>query len=420
MRIRGSWSRLSFRGQLVVMIAGVFIFGGTTLLVAQYLVLSALLSEAVAVQNEKLSDERTISGGQESAPDEPSIEVLNYGPRWTQADPVVSGVLRGVQTWSAVLLVAFAVLAIVGAWFLSRRALRRISAVTVATNAITEHDLSKRLELPGPDDEIKRLGVAIDGMIERLDAAFTRQSAFIANAGHEFRTPLTTTRTVLQVAVRQGRVPAELLPEVLDVLDANRRLEDLVGALLTVAQGRADVDLTRTRVDLAELVTEAVSEQADLAEQREIHAALDLPDEPVIVEGNESLLSSMLANLISNATRHNAERGFVRIRLGQDDERVTFVVENPGTAMSPELVARLTEPFQRSEQSRTRNEDGSEAGTGLGLTLVESIVALHDGTLTLEPRPGGGLIATVTLTATRIGSAPAESPTPDDAHVISG
>lgn len=424
--MRRFWSRLSFRGQLIVMTAGVFIMGGATLLIAQYLVLSAMLSEAVTVHNDKLKESGTASGNQGLAPDGASIEVIHHGPRWTQSDPVVTEVLAGVQLGSAMLLLAFTVLAIGGAWLLSRRALRRISEVTQATNTITEHDLSKRLALPGPDDEIKRLGSAIDGMIERLEGAFARQSAFIANASHEFRTPLATTRTVLQVATRQGRVPSELMSEVADVLDANRRLEELVGALLVVAQGRADIDLTRSRVDLTGLVTQALREHADLAQERGISVDVTLPERPLVVDGNEPLLYSMFTNLISNATRHNVEGGFIRILLATEGHRAVLSVENPGAAMPPELVVQLTEPFQRGDRSRTRNEDGSEAGTGLGLTLVESIVGLHDGVLMLEPRERGGLIVTVGLRMGDAESAPGRhrdldyALDRDDVRVIAG
>jgi len=384
----------------MVMIAGVFVGGGTVLLATQFFVLRALLSEAVTVENEQLV-ENTERSGPGLIDDETKVEVIQYGPLWSQADPVVAQVLTDVQIWSGVLLLAFALLAGLGAWLVSRHALRRIAQVTDATNEITEHDLSKRLDLPGPDDEITRLGSAIDQMVERLEDAFVRQQAFIANASHEFRTPLTTARMALQVAIRQDRVPNELMPEIKGVLDANRRMEALVAALLIVAQGRAGADLTHDRVDLVALIAQVMAEQADAAERAQLTARIDLPDEPVMLTGNEPLLRSLLSNLATNAVRHNEPGGFVEIALRARGDEVVFTVENSGDReYAPEEVQRLTEPFQRGERSRLCNDDGTEAGTGLGLTLVQSIAELHGGALTLTARPDGGLRVVLVLPKT--------------------
>lgn len=392
---RGWWDRLSFRGQLVAMISVAFVIGGGVLLVAQYLVLTVLLSQQATTVHQDAGGSGTVSGNP-SATEEPGVLVESHGPTW-MSDPAVSAVLGGVQLWSAVLLLAFATLAVGGAWLVSRRALRRIAEVTAATNAITEKDLSQRLDVQGPDDEIRALGGAIDGMVERLEAAFVRQAAFIANASHEFRTPLTTTRTVLQVALRQGRVPEELRSEIGDVLDANGRLEALVASLLIIAQGRAEAELPRAPIDLVALCTEVRDEQADTAAKLGIEVECVLPQEPVTVMGNPPLLRSMFANLLANALRHG-DGALVKVTVAASPDQVSVRVENTGAQLSAELVGRLTEPFERGDRSRV-HDDGAHAGTGLGLALVESVATLHGGSLHLAPRPGGGLIAETHLPA---------------------
>ncbi|MDJ1370256.1 sensor histidine kinase [Gulosibacter molinativorax] len=388
--MRKLWAKLSYRTQLTVMIATVMLVGGVTLLVVQYVVLQALLSEAVTVQDNMISDVGEVSGG--TPTDDDGTAVLQHGPRWMQADPIVAEVLRGVQLWSGALLLVFVVLAILGAWLVSRQASRRIARVTEATNAITERDLSQRLALPGPDDEIKQLGTAIDSMVARLENAFTRQEAFIANASHEFRTPLATSRMALQLAVRQERVPEDLLPEVESVLASNRRMEELVGALLIVAQCRADAELPQQEVDIVALIPEVVRESSSLGEQTQLTVETLLPERPLVMNANKPLLRTLFANLVGNAIRHNTPGGFVRIELGADSECVRFEITNSGAdSFDSTTVGRLTEPFHRGERSRLRNDDGSEAGTGLGLALVESITSLHRGSLELIPRTGGGL-----------------------------
>lgn len=399
MSVQKLWSRLGFRRQLVVMITGVLVAGGAVLLATQFFVLRALLSESVIAQNDQIIEHSVVSG-QGFTVEEDDMDIIQNGPRWTQSDPVVAKVLTDVQTWSAGLLLAFTLVAISGAWLVSRHAARRIARITRATTAISEHDLSQRLNLPGPDDEIRQLGAAIDDMVQRLEDAFDRQEAFIANASHEFRTPLTTTRMALQIAIRQGRVPEALLPEIEGALGANRRMEDLVGALLIVARGRAGTDLAHDRIDLTALTSNLLAEQENEATRTHLSLNFDAPAESVYVKGNGPLLRSLISNLLTNAVRHNTTRGFVSVDLRSRHGDAVFTVENSGDREYDSAeIDKLMEPFHRGERSRTRNDDGSEAGTGLGLTLVKSITDLHNGTVTLEAREGGGLLATLKLAA---------------------
>ena len=390
---------MSFRVQLVVLIAGVFTLGGSALLVAQYVLLRVLLMQRVVRTDGIVAETGDLSGGEPFEIDEELIQSTRLIPAWMQSDPELNELLRGVQFGSGALLLVFTGFAVVGAWLLSRRVFRRIGEVTDATNAITERDLSQRLNLPGPEDDIHRLGAAVDGMIARLEAAFMRQDAFIANASHEFRTPLATTRTALQVAVRQGRVSPSLMPDIADVLEANQRLEELVSTLLVVARGRAQTELPVEPVDLTALAQSVCAEYAPLACARRLSCRLSRAGERGTVEGNPALLRSLVSNLLLNAIRHNIDAGEIGLTVSSEADRVALTVENSGPVLTREAIERLTEPFHRGEHSRLRPFDGPDSGTGLGLTLVESITTLHGGTLTFAARPGGGLIVTVELPA---------------------
>lgn len=402
--MRRAWRRMSFRVQLVVLIAGVFTLGGSALLVAQYVLLRVLLMQRVVRTDGIVAETGHRSGAEPFEIDEELVQSTRLIPAWMQPDPELAELLRGVQFGSGALLFAFTGFAVVGAWLLSRRVFRRIGEVTDATNAITERDLSQRLDLPGPEDEIHRLGAAVDGMIARLEAAFIRQDAFIANASHEFRTPLATTRTALQVAVRQGKVSPSLMPDIADVLEANQRLEELVSTLLVVARGRAQTELPVEPVDVTALTQSLCTEYAPLAKARHLsyklsHAGQHGTAEGNTVEGNPALLRSLISNLLLNAIRHNIDAGEIELTVSSEADRVALSVENSGPVLTREAIERLTEPFHRGEHSRLRPVDGSDSGTGLGLTLVESITTLHGGTLTFAARPGGGLIVTVELPA---------------------
>jgi signal transduction histidine kinase len=198
--------RLSFRTRLALIITVVFVAGGAGLLAVQYLVVQQLFASAIHVTS--LSCEL---GGSETVtiPDQgttgcqlsgtggeiPGIEGAVIQQTTYLSEEVSGGLLIG----SIVMLVVFAAVAAGIAFWLARRSLDRIGEVTAATRAITERDLGRRLDLPGPNDEIKELGDTIDGMLDRLQLAFAAQDRFVANASHELRTPLTTTRAALEI-----------------------------------------------------------------------------------------------------------------------------------------------------------------------------------------------------------------------------
>lgn len=234
-------------------------------------------------------------------------------------------------------------------------------------------------------------------MIERLEQAFSRQERFIANASHELRTPLATVRTALQVPLRQGRVPEDLRPDLQDAIEANRRMEQLVAALLSVARGQAGADLAAEAIDLDALVRNAAEELAPEAEKRRVELDVE-PSGRAELAGDPALLRSLVSNLVRNGIVHNLpEGGRCSITVADSGDAVELRVENTGVEHDPETIARLAEPFYRGDESRLSRNGTSDAGTGLGLglTLASRIAELHRAELHLSSRPGGGLIAVV-------------------------
>lgn len=383
----------SSRARLTAAIAITLAVGGTLLLVTQYVLFSALLNQEVSETWTQPIEVGEIPPGSEHG--EP--EITRSGPVWTSSEEIVSQVLRSGLGWSALLLGVFIAVAVCWASFLSRRSLRRISRLTEAASAITEHDLSQRLALTGPADEITGLGDTIDSMIERLEQAFTRQERFIANASHELRTPLATVRTALQVPLRQGRVPDDLRAEVENAIGANRRMEQLIQALLAVARGQDAEEMDFEAVDLGALAEELVAESGADAQQRGVTLTLEM-SESARVHGNPALLRALTANLVRNGIIHNSPAGgSCSVSVVAEDGLASLRVENTGAEYAADIVDRLTEPFYRGDASRLSGPDGASAGMGLGLTLARGIVELHGGLLAVEARNGGGLIVTARL-----------------------
>jgi signal transduction histidine kinase len=248
---------------LVALTAGVFIIGGAALLGVQYLLVRQLFAQSISTSTIARVDDnghiesRDVGGAQGDGGHSIcslgdwlcAIQVEHgIGITWNgsgiqsvmveQTTTLSQRVLSGLLVWSVVVLAVFAVLAVLAARWLSKRSLDRIADITAATRQISSDDLRRRLDLSGPADEIKELGDTIDGMLDRLEDAFTRQDRFIAGASHELRTPLTTTRALLEIPLAQGRVPADLEPALRGALAANQRSDRLIAALLALARAR--------------------------------------------------------------------------------------------------------------------------------------------------------------------------------------
>lgn len=304
----------------------------------------------------------------------------------------VRSVLLNVFAPRAVAVLAFLlVFGLVGGWILAGRMLAPLTRITDATRRATDGSLSHRIQLPGRSDEFRELADAFDTMLARLEAHVAEQRRFAANASHELRTPLAISQALLDLARSD---PTQDLREIVDRLHAvNTRAIDLTEALLVLS--RADQrSFTREPVDLSLLAEEATETLLPLAEKRGV--AVETSGDIALALGSQPLLLQLTTNLVHNAIVHNLPgRGSVRVETGAGAGTVTLTVENSGEKLAPELVATLTEPFRRG----TERIHGDHSGVGLGLAIVKRITEVHDGTLTIAPRPAGGLRIAVQLPA---------------------
>jgi two-component system, OmpR family, sensor histidine kinase VanS len=302
-----------------------------------------------------------------------------------------AALLRYFAPIAAVVMAFLLLFGLFGGWFLAGRMLAPLIRITEATRLAADGSLSHRIELDGSNDEFRELADAFDTMLARLEAHVAEQQRFAANASHELRTPLAIAQTMLDVARND---PNGNTGELVDRLHAvNARAIDLTEALLLLS--RADQrSFSREHVDLSLVAEEATETLLPLAEKRGV--AVEASGEVAATAGSHALLLQLATNLVHNAIVHNLpERGSVWVTTSTHPESAVLTVENTGDPLSREIVATLAEPFQRNTQ-RTRTD---HAGVGLGLAIVKSITQAHDGTLTLERRPDGGLRVTVELPA---------------------
>jgi signal transduction histidine kinase len=291
-----------------------------------------------------------------------------------------SDVAQGVHLLRVTLLIAFPLLvALIAAvsWRVVGAALRPVEALRAGAEEITGGARSDRLPVPDSSDEIHRLAVTLNGMLHRLDSARARQRAFVADAAHELRSPLTNMRTEIEVA---QRLPddTDWLSLSGDLLTDVDRLSRLVDDLLLLA--RADDATTRAfspaePVELGRLLAEVAARYPAVGYQR--------PAVPLEVTGERDALGRVVANLLDNAVRHAASQVTLTVAADGAYQRISVVDDGPGIP-APDRQ-RVFDRFTRLDDARARDAGGS----GLGLAIVRELVRRHHGTVTLgDAGPG--------------------------------
>lgn len=296
--------------------------------------------------------------------------------------------------WSAVAVGGVGIAAGGVGWLVSRRMLRPIDRITETTTRISASTLHERIDLAGPDDELRRLSRTVDQLLDRLEAAFESQRRFVAQAAHELRTPLAVQRAALQIGLTEGADAADVASVRAELLEQNRRTEHLVESLLVLAEAERGLEGGEP-IDLARLVTDVVGQARSAADAAGVSLEVEVEVEVVPAHGVEAdgadvlgeptLVRQLLANLVDNAIEYNRSGGTVLVRL----RRGELLVENTGVEVAPDRVGALLEPFRRGGAA------GSRRHSGLGLSIVAAIARAHGWHLDVRARCGGGLCVTV-------------------------
>jgi signal transduction histidine kinase len=295
---------------------------------------------------------------------------------------------RTVSTFLIESLVALGVMALVAVglgWWMAGRALKPVHRITDAARRLSGRNLHDRINLDGPNDELKELADTFDAMLARLDQAFTSQRRFVANASHELRTPLATERVLVDEALANREATmADLRAALHRVRASNEESEQLINALLALARSERGVE-EFVPLDLADVARAAVARAGDEAVGRgiDVSTAVNRAD----AAGDPALMERLTANLLSNAIRHNHPGGWVLLQTGTAGDHPYLRVTNTGPPVDADTVATLTEPFRRG----TGERHSSVEGLGLGLSIVDAVVVAHGAQLQIAPRPGGGL-----------------------------
>jgi len=276
-------------------------------------------------------------------------------------------------------------LALVGGAWLARSALRPVETMSRTARRIGAQDLTRRLPLRGTADELDHLAETLNAMFARLETAFTHVRRFAVDAAHELRTPLTVLKGGIEVALRADRASSEYRDVLRSSLEEVEQLIALAENLLLFSRLRMDMALPRQTIELETLLMEVVDTGARLADGRGVVVRLGAV-EPLVVHGDPSTLRRALVNLVENAIKYTKAGGKVELSLERDGRHAVVAVSDTGVGMNPADADRILEPFVRLDSARA----GEAGGAGLGLSIVDSIVAAHDGRLSVQTAPGVG------------------------------
>jgi heavy metal sensor kinase len=284
--------------------------------------------------------------------------------------------------------------AVLAGWFMARRALSGVEAVTRTARQISETDLGRRVPIMARHEEIDRLAVTFNQMLDRIEKLVAGMREMGDNIAHDLKSPVARIRGMAEISLAQDKGDREDLTLAGSTIEECDRLLDMINTMLLISKTDAGAgDLTSESVDMSDVIRGAVALFAPLAEDGGVALNCQTQDD-LTVQGDLRMLQRAMANLVDNAIKYTQARGSVDIRGYRDMTdagKVKVSVSDNGIGITPDDLGKVFDRFYRCDQSR------ATGGSGLGLSLVKSIALAHQGDIRVESTPGKGSVFTLVL-----------------------
>ncbi|HQM51146.1 MAG TPA: ATP-binding protein [Candidatus Hydrogenedentes bacterium] len=283
--------------------------------------------------------------------------------------------------------------ALFAAWWIARRAMQGVQALTAVAEDITRGEMTRRITNTGHGREIDRLGQVFNTMLARIATLIQEAKGLNDSIAHELRSPLTRIRGVAEMAITNGATLEQHRETVAEIVEACDGLLAMVHSMLAISEMESGVArLDAEPVDCAALVADSCELFEPAAEDRGIKMNVEIAG-PAEVFGDRGRLQQAVANLLDNALKYTSSGGGINIRVTHQGDEVLIVVEDTGVGISKQDLPHIFERFYRADRSR------SKPGNGLGLGLVQGIVKMHDGRVEARSVLGRGTVFNVHLPA---------------------
>lgn len=302
---------------------------------------------------------------------------------------------RFIEAFKRIFITTMSLLIVLAAgvgWFMARRAVSGVEAVTRTARNISEGALEKRVPVKTRGDEIDQLATTFNQMLDRIQRLVASIKEMSDNIAHDLRSPITRIRGIAEVTLSTGKSVAEYENMAASTIEECDRLLDMINTMLLISETEAGVDrLTREEMDISGLVRDACELFEPTAGDKGVRMSCNVPDACRIF-GDIRMVQRMLANLLDNAIKYTPSAGTVAVSVHEDEgQQVVVSVKDTGIGISPDALPHIFERFYRCDQSR------SQAGIGLGLSLAGAIAQAHGGGITVISNPNQGSTFTVTL-----------------------
>jgi heavy metal sensor kinase len=291
-----------------------------------------------------------------------------------------------IATMSFLILLAAGV-----GWFMARRAVSGVEAVTRTAKKISGGTLEERVPVKARADEIDQLALTFNQMLDRIQALLTEIKEMSDNMAHDLRSPIARIRGAAEVTLTSGKTLSEYEGMAASTIEECDRLLDMINTMLMISKTESGVDrFSGKNVDLTGIIRQACELFGPTAEDKKVTVGCDMPDGIHLI-GDTPMIQRMLSNLLDNAIKYTPSGGMVNIVVSESPKQVVVAVKDTGIGISRQDLPRIFERFYRCDQSR------SQAGIGLGLSLARAIARAHGGDITVMSMPNQGSTFTVTL-----------------------
>jgi len=293
-------------------------------------------------------------------------------------------------------------LAALGGFYVAKKAFDPIDRIIRTAKSISAEHLDRRLERGKVDDEISRLSLTLNDMFDRIEEAFKLQKQFTADASHELKTPLTILLGEIEVALKNPRTTEDYQNILKSAVEEIRRITIIVDDLLTIARlesGQLPLQKHPVRVD--ELLLDAVSRTSAYAAQHGVSVNYEVQNlsahesEEIFVQGDRDKLLSVFMNLLDNAIKYSKPNGTIKVVQKIEDRFAKLEIIDKGVGISARDLPHVFDRFYRADKSRST--DGSQRGSGLGLSISRFLVEAHRGTISIASQEEKGTTVTVRL-----------------------
>jgi heavy metal sensor kinase len=287
-----------------------------------------------------------------------------------------------------------------GGYWISTRALAPVDQITKTARTISAQNLSSRLVVPPTGDELQRLSETLNGMLDRLEAAFKKITQFTADASHELRTPVAVMRTRAELSLRKARSPEEYRDVIAEVLSELEKTSGLIEQLMFLARADSGAEtLHFSPTNVSEVLREACHQGSALAEAKQIGFQEQISSDSMWIRGDASSLRRLFLILIDNAVKYTPANGQVEVSLQRNNGYAIAQVRDTGIGIAENDLSNVFERFYRADKARTREL----GGVGLGLSIGRWITEVHSGTIEVQSAPGRGSVFQIRLPITQAG-----------------